>query len=118
MKFKELEGKGLEWKYLTERGEKDVAVVNLVMNYRLPQKFRTFLHQLKNKAIYRYDLLFTDFVSQFVWYVQLSATFLRPLSHWSQPNILATLRPKLDLNPVATSQTDRCAMSAAQHTLQ
>jgi len=36
MKFKELEGKGLEWKYLTKQGEKGVAVVNLVLNCRAP----------------------------------------------------------------------------------
>ena len=49
-------------------GEKDVAVVNLVMNFRVPQKFRKFLHQLKEKVIYRYDLLLMDSVSQFVRY--------------------------------------------------
>ena len=66
MKFKELEEKDLEWKYLTQHGEKDVAVVNLVMKLLVPQKFQKFLHQLKEKVIYHYGLLFIEFVSNLV----------------------------------------------------
>jgi len=101
MKFKELEGKGLEWKYLTEHGEKDVAVVNLVMNCLVPQKFQKILHQLKNKVIYRHDVLLTYFVSQFVRY-NYQLNFLGPNASgisqisWlpSEPNLTLIHSPR------------------------
>jgi hypothetical protein len=40
-----------------EMWRKFVAVVNLVMNFRFPRKFRKFLYQLKNNVIYKCDLL-------------------------------------------------------------
>jgi len=108
----------LEREYLTKRGGKDVAVVNLVMNLRVPQKFRKFLHQVKEKVFEQYDLSFIEFVSQFVRYNYLSVTSLRPVGQCCRPHILAALQPKLDLSPVATSQTHRYAMSALQYILQ
>ena len=50
---------------MTEHGEKNVAVVNLVINFRVTQKFRKFLHQLEEKVIDRYDLSFIECISQF-----------------------------------------------------
>jgi len=64
------------------------------MNCRVQQKFRKFLHQLKNKEIYRYDVLFTDCVSQFVRYdYQL---MFSPLNPTRCINILSLpLRPSI-----------------------